>query len=351
MSNNFKVTSKLYDYDINIGLNLIGSVITDDMFILTDERFENYFSTLSKNVITVLPQESLKSLETCELILNKMVNLQMNRKSTLVAVGGGIVQDLATMIASIYMRGIRWVYFPTTLMSMMDSCMGGKSSINVGHWKNLVGNYYPPAEIYIDVSFVKSLDSVAIASGVLEGLKICYARDYSSFTKFKEFLELAAIDNPQTYTNLIEHSLKTKQWFVEEDEKDEGVRQLLNFGHTFGHALESATEYLVPHGIAVGMGMLAAIDFSGRGNSTSNLRIISEIRQILAGAHFDREKIQFSFVPKDFISAFNKDKKHTNAYYRLVLPTEMGLEVVAFDRTTEMENQILVCMQQVLDTI
>jgi 3-dehydroquinate synthase len=351
MKSNFQVSSKLYDYDVYIGINLIKSVISKDMFILTDERFEKYVSTLSENVITVDSQEHLKSLETCEVILNKMVSLQMHRKSTLVAIGGGVIQDLATMVASIYMRGIRWVYFPTTLMSMMDSCVGGKSSINVGTWKNLVGNFYPPSEIYIDVAFIKSLDTVAIASGVLEGLKICYAQNLDSFSSYKKFLELASKENPHTYISSIEHSLKTKKWFVEEDEKDEGVRQLLNFGHTFGHALESATGYLVPHGIAIGIGMLTAFNFSGRNNGLTEWEIVSNIRVILKGAEFEVEKIKLSFEPVGFMSAFNKDKKHTTSHYKLVLPTDLGLELVGFDRTAEIEEKVLTSMQNVLDSL
>ena len=191
-----------------------------------------------------------------------MRELGANRATHLIAIGGGVIQDIVTFCASVYMRGLRWTYMPTTFLSMADSCIGGKSSINVMGYKNLVGNFYPPSQVLIDVDFVDTLDAEKVVGGLFEAAKICYARSYGEFAAYlaehpasKMSLDVAHV--------VIVRALRTKKWFIEIDEFDKKERLLLNFGHTFGHAIEAGGDFSVPHGIAVGLGMLVAIKYAG----------------------------------------------------------------------------------------
>ncbi len=161
-------------------------------------------------------------------------------------------------MASVYMRGLQWAYIPTTLLAMCDSCIGGKSSINVGPYKNLVGTFHPPAAIMIDPGLVSTLSLEQTVSGLVEACKICYCRGTAAF---QEYLDLKP--SPSMTEGQIEQavllSLSSKKWFIEIDEFDRAQRLLLNFGHTFGHAIEGASHFRISHGIAVGVGMLCAI--------------------------------------------------------------------------------------------
>ena len=181
---------------------------------------------------------------------------RLTRGGSVIALGGGIVQDLGTMAASVYMRGVRWAYAPTTLMSMADSCIGGKSSLNVSGVKNLAGNIYPPASVVVDPDFITSLEVEDVAAGLGEAVKIAFCAGPEVFASFLRHYEDRAHWEP-----LIEGVLTAKKWFIEIDEFDHAERRLLNFGHTFGHALEAATDFSVNHGVAVIMGMLAAGSF------------------------------------------------------------------------------------------
>lgn len=225
---------------------------------LVDSKVPQALVGPSASQLTLEINEHIKTLSTVERILLGLKEAGTTRAGQLVAVGGGAIQDLATLSASLYMRGIEWVYYPTTLASMVDSCVGGKSSINLAGYKNVIGNFYPPKKVVIDTRFIESLPTSEYLCGLAEGVKICFAKGER---EFRDFIGNAAAHdkaNPEDSRELVSLSLGSKKWFVEIDEHDKKERQLLNFGHSFGHALESASNFRIPHGIAVGIGMLAA---------------------------------------------------------------------------------------------
>ena len=272
-------------------------------------------------LIPVAILEKNKNLETCGMVLKEMAANNVNRDFEIIAIGGGAIQDIATLVASIYMRGLNWTYMPTTTMSMMDSCIGGKSSINIDNYKNIIGNFYPPTTILIDNNYVKTLDSVGISSGIAEALKICFARGPKYFRDFA-----ASVKNWRTYktdnylNDAIMLSLDAKKYFIEIDEFDKKERKLLNFGHSFGHALEAATNFTIPHGIGVLLGMQAAILHSKHTESCIQLTaaIIEEFKfSAFQGTHFVINK-------NLFISALKFDKKNSSDLLRLVLPDRKG---------------------------
>ena len=327
------IQSSTRSYPIIIGLGAIESLRDRDFVILADTNLSKIARSLGEKVIELPASEEKKTLATCESVLSQLKALGANRDTVLLAIGGGYIQDIATLVSSLYMRGISWVYAPTTLMAMMDSCIGGKSSINVGSAKNLVGNFYPPMEIIIDPTFIATLDDSAIASGLSEGIKICYAKGPASFEKFCTYR--ATVDNYGSTSGAewIAHVLNGKKWFVETDEFDQGPRKLLNFGHTFGHALESATDFAIPHGIAICIGVLAALQHPLSHQGPPEERLTQECLAILTPVLKPLKTDLGSFDSKKFEIAFLGDKKHSSHNFRLILSQQGTLRVVEVERT------------------
>jgi 3-dehydroquinate synthase len=227
------------------------------------------------------------------------------------------------------MRGVPWIYYPTTMLSMADSCIGGKSSINVGRYKNIVGNFYPPEEVIIDTRFCDTLTDEQIVEGLCEAAKICYVDSDDAFNAYLSLVEEGTkLPRDERLGGVIHHSLRTKKRFIEEDEFDQGIRLLLNFGHTFGHAIESATSYAISHGIAVGLGMLAAEHCSVRlGFSEAALAnvasLTSHVRRLLRRAPRVAEMLR-RMNPAEAMECFLSDKKHSAESFTLILFDRRG---------------------------
>lgn len=265
--------------------------------------------------------EERKNLDSVQGILASMAAYGITRNDQIIAIGGGALQDLVTLAASVYMRGIAWHYVPTTLMSMLDSCIGGKSSINLGEYKNLVGNFYPPKSILIDPNFLSTLDIVDICAGLAEGVKICFSFDNEKFLEFRQCANnWKSNDDQREILKAIFLSLESKKWFIEVDEFDKKERKLLNFGHSFGHALESASGYALPHGIAVFVGMYAAILRAGSVDACKELcEYISYETQLV-----NTTIPKFNLNSRKFIEAMKRDKKNSDTHQLLILPSNQG---------------------------
>lgn len=315
---NLEVNSNSGKYQIASSIEALNINNPDEFILLHDKnvRINENLSMISR-VIEVEGNEGTKTLSGAEQVLTNLASLGLKKNQTLIACGGGAVQDLATFVSSIYMRGVNWVYVPTTLMAMMDSCIGGKSSINVGPIKNLVGNFYPPTAILIDPNYIKTLSKAAIACGLLEAVKICYAKDPELAFEFSEKakLWLNRLDD-QSLLALTETSLLAKKWFIEIDEFDLKERKLLNFGHSFGHALESATNMSIPHGIAIGIGMIVA----GKVSNQNSRWLEDFIYELLAWAGFSSKDILFDDIV--FKNSLLADKKNSKDLQRLILLNE-----------------------------
>lgn len=343
MLESFEINSSSDKYSITLGCGLLSGVVTKypDAVYIVDDFFIGSMSFPTKRVIFIHADEQTKSLERIPEVIVKLRELGVNRSTRLVAVGGGVVQDIATFVASIYMRGLPWVYLPTTILSMADSCIGGKSSINVGGIKNLVGNFYPPAEILIDVEFSVTLSAEQIIGGLFEAEKICFARGSGYYSDYLACKPRKGIDLESLH-KLISLSLKAKKWFIEIDEFDKKERLLLNFGHTFGHAIEAATDFQVSHGIAVGVGMLIAVRFCklvGLVNDKS-LELLDSFSSHLALMLRSVDDLVVPEIPiETCLGKFESDKKHLATAYRIVCPTGDGkLELVSVPKSVESIN-------------
>lgn len=335
MFETFKIQSSTGSYDVELGSGQFTSnnQLTPCEFSLIDANVVQLWPLLKNCADIVHPivsTEENKTLSKCAELIEVLRFHGANRSSSFYAYGGGIIQDLATFTASVYMRGIDWTYVPTTLLGMVDSCIGGKSSINVGPFKNIAGNYFPPKKIIIDIEFCKTLDLPELLAGLCEAVKICFAADGEQFERYLKFFATKDhfLHNEQLLS-VVSLSLATKKNFIEVDEFDSGPRLLLNFGHTFGHAIEAATHFRITHGIAVGMGMLAEIELAKYMGilSCDPVRVgklrnhINYLLQQIPGMTKNIQGLDFEAA----VSAFKSDKKHRKDAYAVILPNEQGL--------------------------
>ena len=255
---------------------------------------------------TVEATESNKTLDKCITLLDYLCRRQEVKKDTLlVAVGGGITQDITSFIASILYRGISWSFIPTTLLAQADSCIGSKTSINHRGVKNLVGSFYPPDNIWCDPKFLNSLEDSDIDSGIGEMLHYFMLCDSDYLDKIDK----------EDLAGAIAESLRIKKDMIEKDEFDENERRIFNYGHTFGHAIESLSDYSVKHGLAVTLGMHIANYVSYR------LGFIPKDT-----LDYLQSKIEFNlpaFEMEDldgYISNLLKDKKNVGRQLVCILP-------------------------------
>lgn len=350
----FIVTSAGGPYAVEVGFGNAAAAFDTARAVVIDERVGRLRNMTGRaDWIPFLATEANKTLAGCQEVLVAMHAHELKRGDSLLAVGGGVVQDVATLAASIYMRGIPWVYAPTTAMAMLDSCVGGKSSINVSGIKNLVGNIYPPVHVVVDLDFAQSLPIDARVAGLSEAVKICFASGPSAFEKFLSF-DIGPGDFGSTSTSdgsvdLVTHVLTSKKWFVEIDEYDQKERQLLNFGHTFGHALESATGFAIPHGVAVAFGMLAALAHprtcrTSRSHDLSTY-LIDLLRSVPESVDATRRAVDWS----TYSSAILSDKKGTRDAMRLVLPAgDAMLGFIEVSRSESSVDELITCAQVAL---
>ncbi len=277
--------------------------------------------------IVIEADERAKSLDRMADLVIAMRERRATRDTVLVAVGGGVVQDAAAFVASVYMRGIDWIYVPTTLLGMADSCIGGKSSINVGSYKNLVGTIHPPIRVIVDPALADTLSAEQRAAGLCEAVKICLCRGQPAFDAYMALAP--APDIPaEALAEVIALSLDAKRWFIERDEFDRAERLLLNFGHTFGHALEAASGFAVSHGIAVGLGMLAALHLGtamGRDYAAAPhvVRFRTHVADLVGCVDGLGEVLSRVEVPA-LLDAFESDKKHRRDLYAVILVAAEG---------------------------
>ena len=224
--------------------------------VLYDEQLIS-LGILNQEFLTKKPSFGIQATEDSKTYIGAyntlewMSSLNLNRSSTLVVIGGGVVQDIATFTSAVFHRGINWIYVPTTLLSQADSCIGGKCGINLNSRKNQIGLIYPPNEIYIVKSFLDYLPKKEIESGIGEVFKMSLISTKSFWPEMKKYLDNGNV----SISELVNRSLIAKKEIIEIDEFELHSRKILNYGHTFGHAIESASNYAIPHGVAVLLGM------------------------------------------------------------------------------------------------
>lgn len=284
--------------------------------------------------------ENLKDFKSIYPLYGELLKKKLDRDSVIIALGGGSVGDAAGFVAATYLRGIDWIGIPTTLLSQVDSSIGGKTGINHGSGKNLIGAFHQPRLVICDIQFLGTLSSREIASGLGEMLKYAITYDEGFFSYFQKNLELLLKQDVKALETCIKRSLQFKINAVEKDEYDRtGVREVLNFGHTFGHALESYTTYQTyQHGEAVIWGMRFAVALSiERGHLTerAGLEILALLFRIPTPPL--PENLNF----KKIMEFMKKDKKSSNQKVRFVLLKKVGETVSDREITaTDLEHAL-----------
>jgi 3-dehydroquinate synthase len=273
---------------------------------------------LASPALEIDATERAKSLEQFPDYVRTLVSGGIRRGDVIVAVGGGIVQDIACFLAATLMRGLEWWFVPTTLLGQADSCIGSKSSINVGDLKNLLGTFTPPARVHVWAGYLGTLERPQLRSGVGEMLKVHAIENPASFDRIA--LDYGRLfEEAPTMQSYVRASLEIKRRIIEEDEFDRGPRNVMNYGHSFGHAIESATHFAIPHGIAVTIGMDMANFVSmrlGPGTAVTYERMHATLAANAAG--YEGVAIDAGAV----VEAIGKDKKNVGSDLRLVLPDE-----------------------------
>ncbi|MDH4943807.1 3-dehydroquinate synthase [Sulfurimonas sp. C5] len=269
-------------------------------------------------IITVPDGEEYKNQASIDMILESLFNHRFNRKSMLIAFGGGVIGDMVGYAASIYQRGIDFIQIPTTLLSQVDASVGGKTGMNNKYGKNLIGAFHQPRAVYIDPHFLSTLPNREFGAGVAEIVKMAV-----TFNKeFFEYLESADLKDPKVLQEAIKQAVETKASVVAQDEKERGLRAALNYGHTFGHVIENETKYKTYlHGEAVAIGIIMANQLAVK------LGMMSEDEAFRVAKVFNKYDLPTSYAIKDvqaFYEAFFLDKKSSDANIMFIVPESIG---------------------------
>jgi 3-dehydroquinate synthase len=259
MYSQIKIKSNIKDYSVSFVLMTeIEKLVNENYLVIIDSKVANIFpKLLTNNSIVINTSEELKTWDGLKILFDELVAKKANVKTKLIVIGGGVLQDAAGFCASVFCRGIEYVLVPTTLLSQIDSCVGGKTSINYSSRKNILGTFYPPNEILICEDFLYGLPYEDFCSGLGELFKFDLLRN-----RVKNSSINAILSDKKSMTPDIYESLLFKIHFLELDEFDKKERKFLNFGHTFGHALEISSSYNLSHGYAVAIGCLIALKIS-----------------------------------------------------------------------------------------
>ncbi|WP_428025621.1 3-dehydroquinate synthase [Arcobacter sp.] len=282
------------------------------------EYLKNKIKSNNLSIVTVPDGEEYKNMETVDMILEHCFENRLNRKSLLIAFGGGVIGDMTGFCASIYQRGIDFIQVPTTLLSQVDASVGGKTGVNNKFGKNLIGAFHQPKAVYIDPYFLTTLPKREFAAGVAEIVKMAV-----TFNKdFFEWIEKNDLTNEENIKVAIKKSVETKAWVVSQDEKENGIRAALNYGHTFGHVVENETKYSTYlHGEAVGIGMIMANEVAKK------VGLMSEDDALRVKAVLEKYDIPTSYKiddVEDFYEHFFLDKKSLDDKIKFILPVGIG---------------------------
>ncbi|MCF0178027.1 MAG: 3-dehydroquinate synthase [Bacteroidales bacterium] len=294
---NLRTTSSSIDYDIVIdkgALHHIEQYLPTDgkTLIVTDSGVPSQYAEMVASkveepyIFTIPSGESSKSIENWSNILSFMTEKRFTRTDRIVSVGGGVVCDLAGFAAATFMRGISFYNIPTTLLSQLDSSIGGKTAVNFGGIKNIAGAFHHPAKVIIDPALLETLDTRNLLNGLVEGIKMAATSDAELFAMIEKSDCLEQIK--EQLPEIIYKALKIKKSIVEADPNEKGVRKILNFGHTVGHAIEAAGKGKYLHGEAVGIGML----YFAEGEAQTRIKAILEKLSLPTECNFDNNLLR-----------------------------------------------------------
>ena len=306
-------------------------ITSPDIWALWHHRFLASFPANAQPPVLFLPSgERYKRLATVESIAEQLVLASADRDGILLAFGGGVIGDVTGFLAAIYMRGIRYVGIPTTILAQVDSSLGGKTGVNLAAGKNLIGSFHHPLAVFSDIDTLRTLPAAELRAGLQEAIKAGIIYDAKLFRYLEQNEVEVLASDPVSLAHVIAASVRVKADVVSKDEKESGLRMVLNFGHTIGHAIEAATHYRkLLHGEAVAWGSIAALHVSlNRG------RISHEDFARMANLIFRYGPIPpFRADPAKLVALTSGDKKKRSGRRAFVLTTGIGRTEIAYDVT------------------
>lgn len=344
-------------YNIYIGHGLLAQTGTwlkeigfsDKLVIITDHTVKSLYGNTLKQSLTssgfkvlileVPEGEEQKSLETAGRLYQELTDGYAERTTPILALGGGVIGDLSGFVAATYLRGVPLIQIPTTLLAQVDSSIGGKVAVDHGRLKNRIGAFYQPRLVISDIATLKTLTPGELGSGLAEAIKYGVIWDGELFTYIEENLaRIKSLDNRALET-VVGRSAKIKAEIVAQDERDLDLRNILNYGHTVGHAIESVSDFKVPHGEAVAIGMLAAASISNKLDILDQAELI-RLKNVIAGAGLPTELPSLQL--EKLIQAMKHDKKMWQGKLRFVLPNSIGKVFITEEVSPSMIEQALV---------
>lgn len=313
--------------------------------IVTDSNVASFYLDEVKNLLNELDStiythvfeagEASKNLDTLSKLYEDLINYRMDRNDLLVALGGGVVGDLTGFCAATYLRGIDYIQVPTTLLSQVDSSIGGKTAVDFMQYKNMVGAFYMPRLVYINVNTLKTLDFKQFSSGMGEVIKHGLIQDKSYYNYISDNKDEIRNNTPNSLIELIYGSCLIKSRVVEEDPKEKGIRAFLNFGHTIGHAIEKLSNYSLFHGECVSLGMMSSLYISNQLGYISQEEI-HKVKELLEYFGLKTSVNSDDFDKNEVLNATKSDKKMDNNHIKFVILEEIGKAGIRRDISDEM---------------
>ena len=344
-------------YQIHIGSRLLGHTgrqltengLTGNLVIITNPIVKRlYGDALKQNltgegfrviILQVPDGEEQKSLEVAGRLYNELTDAYAERATPILALGGGVIGDLTGFVAATYLRGVPLIQIPTTLLAQVDSSIGGKVAIDHGQLKNKIGAFYQPKLVITDIATLKTLDTKTLINGLAEVIKYAIIWDKELLTYIEGNLDKIKSLDDRVLEEIVFRSAKIKAEIVEKDEKDLGLRAILNYGHTVGHGIESASDFKVEHGEAVAIGMLAAAKISSKLGILNKNELLS-LKSLIQRAGLPT-RIPNLKVDK-ITQAIKHDKKILMGKIRFVLPKSLGKVFITDEVSLSLVEQILV---------
>jgi len=308
---------------------------------LHGDALQRSLTTEGFTVITLpVPDgEEQKSLETAGKLYHELANAYAERTTPILALGGGVIGDLAGFVAATYLRGVPLIQIPTTLLAQVDSSIGGKVAVDHGQLKNEIGTFYQPRLVISDINTLKTLDPKTLGNGLAEVIKYGVIWDKGLLTYLEKNLDKVKSCDESELEETIFRSAKIKAEVVAKDERDLGLRAILNYGHTIGHAIESVSNFKVGHGEAVAIGMLAAARISNK-MGTLNQGELARLENLIKKAGLPTRFPDLEVA--ELIQAIKHDKKVLRGKVRFVLPESLGKVFITDEVSLSLVEQILV---------
>ena len=310
-------------------------ITSPDIWVLWSKPF---LASFAKNgteapAILFLPNgERNKRLTSVESLAEQLSRAGADRDSLLIAFGGGVLGDITGFLAAIYMRGIRYVQIPTTFLAQVDSSIGGKTGVNLATGKNLIGSFHHPQAVLADTTLLTTLPPRELRAGLQESIKAGVIYDAKLFRFMEKFADTILDGDPQALTQVVAASVRVKADVVSKDEKESGLRMILNFGHTIGHAIEAATHYnQLLHGEAVAWGMIAALNVA-RNRKAIDPKQADRIESLIL--HYGPLP-PFKASAEKLVALTSRDKKNRSGTRSFVLPTGIGTTKIVRDVTND----------------